>query len=100
MIYRVRTINLQAEHASARDATVRAAAYATEHFPGIQVEILDNIAGPGHQIHMVTRCVSLAALEAYEAQRKLDSGWQALVEEFRALAPGVDTVDYLYRVVA
>ena len=72
MIYRVRTINLQAEHASARDATVRAAAYATEHFPDIQVEILENIAGPGHQIHMVTRCVSLAVLEAYEAQRKLE----------------------------
>ena len=100
MIYRMRTINLRAEHAPARDAAVRAAAYASEHFPDIQVEILENIAGPGHQIHMVTRCVSLAALEAYEAQRKSDSGWQVLVEEFRSLAPGVDTVDYLYRTVA
>jgi hypothetical protein len=100
MIYRVRTINLRAEHASARDATVRAAAYATEHFPGIQVEILENIAGPQHQIHMVTGCMSLAALETYEAQRKSDSGWQALIEEFRSLTPGVASVDYLYRTVA
>jgi hypothetical protein len=100
MIYRVRTINLRAENTSAREVTVRAAAYATEHFPGIQVEILENIAGPRHQIHMVTRCVSLAALETYEAQRKSDSGWQALVEEFRALAAEINSVDYLYRTVA
>jgi|GEM_PF-1734175 len=43
MIYRVRTINLRAENTSARDAAVRAATYATAHFPGIQVEILENI---------------------------------------------------------
>ncbi len=101
MIYRVRTINLiPAKASAAREVACRAAAYATEHFSGINLEIMENVAGPQHQMHMVTRCESLAALEAYEAKRQTDAGWQALVEDFRALSAAVDTVDYLYRTAA
>ena len=60
MIYRIYTMNLIPEKAAAaRDVAVRGAAYATEHFEGIDVEILENVAGPQGQIHMVTRCESL-----------------------------------------
>lgn len=50
--------------------------------------------------HCVTRCDSLAALEAYEAQRKSDTGWLALVEEVNALQATVEAVDQIYRVLA
>src|SRR4051812_43393913 len=98
MIYRVRTITLSRdEKGPAIEVTVRAPAYVTAHFPGIELEILENVAGPLNQIHMVTHCASLAALEAYETKRKTDSGWQALIEEFGQLAPGAESVDHLYR---
>jgi hypothetical protein len=101
VICRVRTINLvPAKASAAREVARRAAAYATEHFSEVNVEILENIAGPQHQMHMVTRCESLAALEAYETKRQTDAGWQALVEDFQTVSAAVDTVDYLYRTAA
>jgi hypothetical protein len=51
-------------------------------------------------MHMVTRCESLAALEAYETKRQTDAGWQALVEDFQTVSAAGDTVDYLYRTAA
>ncbi|MCE7983392.1 MAG: hypothetical protein DYG89_19640 [Caldilinea sp. CFX5] len=56
-------------------------------------------AGRHQQIHMVTRCDSLAALESYETQRKTDAGWLALTEEANALQATVETVDQIYRVI-
>ena len=101
MIYRVRTMKLNPEKAAAaREVAAKAASYATGHFPGIEVQILENIAGSLHQIHMVTRCQSLAALEAYEAERQLDAEWQVLIAEYRSLAATVDTIDQLYRTVS
>lgn len=101
MIYRIRTMNLVPEKASAvRDVALRAAAYASERFEGIEVEILENVAGQLGQIHMVTRCASLAALEAYEAERREDAGWMALVEEVHSLFGAEKTVDHLLRTVA
>ena len=101
MIYRVRTMKLNPEKAAAaREVAARAASYATGHFPGIEVHLLENIAGPLHQIHMVTRCQSLAALEVYEAERQLDAEWQALTAEYQSLDATVDTVDHLYRTCA
>ena len=101
MIYRARTITLlPAKAAAYRAVVVRAAAYLSEHYPAVQVEILENVAGPHHQVHMVTRCDSLAALETYEAQRKDDAGWLALIEEASVLQGSLDTVDHLYRVVS
>ena len=100
MIYRSRTMNLIPQKSTAvRDVSVRAAAYVNEHYPGIHVEILENIAGDRQQIHMVTRCDSLAALEAYEAQRLEDPGWMALVEEVVGLEGTTGTVDSLCRVI-
>ena len=101
MIYRARTMTLIPAKADAiRDVCVRAAAYVNEHFPGIHVEILENIAGSLDDIHMVTRCESLAALEAYEEKRKSDAGWMALVAEVQAVAGVSKIVDSLYRVVS
>lgn len=100
MIYRARTMTLIPAKADAvRAVCVRAAAYVNEHFPGIHVEILENIAGSLDDIHMVTRCESLAALEAYEAERQTDAGWNALVAEVQAVAGATDMVDRLYRVI-
>jgi hypothetical protein len=100
MIYRVRTLKLIPDKKStASNVACSAAEYVTEHFSGINVEILENISGSLHQIHMITRCESLAALEAYEANRQTDAGWLRLVEEFRALNAVVDQVDRLYRAV-
>ncbi len=100
MIYRARTMTLiPAKAAAVRDVTVRAAAYVNEHYPGIRVEILENIAGIVDQIHMVTRCESLAAFEAYEEQRKADAGWNALVAEVQAVAGIAESADRLFRVV-
>ncbi len=101
MIYRARTVTLlPAKAAAYRAVVVRAAAYLSEHYPAVHVEILENVAGPQHQIHMVTRCNSLAALETYEAERKDDAGWLALIEEARLLQGSLDTVDHLYRVIS
>ena len=100
MIYRVRTMTLiPAKAAAVREVAVRAAAYVNERYPGIHVEILENISGPNDQIHMVTRCDSLAALEAYEEQRKTDAGWNALVAEVQRVAGATESVDRLFRVV-
>ena len=101
MIYRVRTISLTSGTTEdARALASKAAAYATEHFADVTVEILTNIAGPQHQIHMVTRCQSLAALETYEERRKEDAGWLALVEEWHTRQLGGESVDRLYRSVS
>jgi len=52
MIYRIRTMNLVPTKADAvRDVAIRAAAYVTATYPGIQVETLENIAGEQRQIH-------------------------------------------------
>jgi len=100
MIYRSRTMTLDKAKANAmRDVCVRAAAYVNEHFPGIHVEILENVAGSLDDIHMVTRCASQAALEAYEAERQTDAGWNALVAEVQAIAGATATIDRLYRVI-
>lgn len=100
MIYRARTMNLLAGKADAvRAVSLRAAAYANTHYPGIHVEILENIAGIQDQIHMVTRCESLAALEAYEAKRSHDPGWLAFVTEVTEIQGTTDVVDNLYRVL-
>lgn len=101
MIYRARTITLLPEKATAyRAVVVRAAAYLSQHYPGVHVEILENVAGPQHQVHMVTRCDSLAALESYEAARKDDAGWLAIMAEGRAVQGTIETVDHLYRVIS
>ena len=100
MIYRARTMNLLAGKADAvRAVSLRAAAYVNAHYPDIHVEILENIAGVRDQIHMVTRCESLAALEAYEAQRAHDPGWLALVTEVTEIQGTREVVDNLYHVL-
>lgn len=101
MIYRARTMDLLPEQAAAVCAvSLRAAAYVNAHYPGIRIEILENVAGRRDQIHMVTACSSLAALEAYEAQRAADPEWVALTHAVEALRGIVGMVDNLYRVLA
>lgn len=99
MIYRARTLNLtRSKISEAHALMLKAAAYLNENFPDITVEVLRNIGGPVNQIHMVTSCASLAVLEEYEAERQLDVGWLALLEEWRALdAEACTAVDHLYR---
>ena len=100
MIYRARTMNLLADKAAAvRAVSLRAAAYVNAHYPNIHVEILENIAGIREQIHMVTRCESLAALEAYEVQRAHDPGWLALVAKVTEIQGTTEVVDNLYHVL-
>jgi len=100
MIYRARTMNLLADKAAAvRAVSLRAASYVNAHYPDIHVEILENIAGIREQIHMVTRCESLAALEAYEVQRAHDPGWLALVAEVTEIQGTTEVVDNLYHVL-
>ena len=101
MIYRARTMTVSPQTTEAvRDVSVRAAAYVNGKYPEIHVEILENIAGPHHQIHMVTRCESLAALEAYDQRRLGDADWMALVGEVNAIQGITLVSDALYRVIA
>lgn len=96
-IYRFRTVDLAPAKASAaRDVMVRAAAYLTAQYPEVRVEILRAVDGPPHQLHMVTRCASMGALDAYEAARLDDAGWLALIEEYRALDAQRSTSDHFY----
>lgn len=99
MIYRVRTLNLtRTKVTEAHTLILKAAAYVNENFPGVTVEILRNVGGPVHQIHMVTCCASLEDLEEYEEERQLDTDWLALLEEWRLLdAESTTAVDHLYR---
>ena len=98
MIYRVRSLKLHlAKRFAATRTACNAAAYVNEHYPGVEVEVLENISGSLHHIHMVTRCESLAALEAYEAKRQTDTGWLKLLDEFRKHDAMVDQFDRLYR---
>lgn len=100
MIVRTRTLTVLPEKAEAyRALLIRAATYLSEQYAEIQVEILENVAGSRRQLHMVTRCDSLAALERYEKERKDDADWLALIEEAQALQATVDEVDHLYRVI-
>ena len=100
MIYRVRTLNVITEKSEAYQALlVRAASHLSAQYSGVQVEILENIAGSRRQLHMVTRCDSLAALEAYEVDRKADATWQAMTQEAQTLQATTDATDALYRVV-
>lgn len=101
MIYRIRTLNVHAEKEEAyRVLIVRAAAYLSEHFPAVKVEIVENVTGPLRQYHMVTRCDSLATLEACEAARKADAGWLAMTEESCQLRGSSDATQQLYRSVS
>lgn len=99
MIYRVRTLNLTRTKVSEAHALIlKLAAYVNENFPGITVEILRNVGGPVHQIHLITCCASLEDLEEYEEERQLDTDWLAWVEEWRRLdAESADAVDQFYR---
>ena len=100
MIYRVRTLTVIPEKKKAyQELIVRAATHLSEQYAGVQVEILENIAGSLRQLHMVTRCDSLAALEAYEKDRQTDADWQALINEAEVLQATTDSNDQLYRVV-
>jgi hypothetical protein len=100
MIYRVRTMTLLTEQAAAvRAVALRAAAHVNACYPGIRVEVLENVAGRRDQIHMLTACSSLAALEAYEAQRAADREWNALAEAAEALHGIHSMVDNIYRVL-
>lgn len=99
-IYRFRTVNLAPEKESAaRDVMVRAASYLTAHYPEVRVEILSNVDGPPHQLHMVTRCTSLGVLDAYEAARGEDAEWLTLLQNYRELGADIATVDRLYQIV-
>ena len=99
-IYRFRTVELAAEkEAAAQDVMVRAAAYLTAHYPGVQVKILRTVDGLPHELHMVTRCASLGDLDTYETARADDVGWLALLEEYRALDAQRGTSDCFYELV-
>ena len=101
MIYRARTITLGGVNiGEAKHIMVRAAAYLNENYPEIDVEILENIGGPLQQLHMVTKCNSLAALEAYEEKRQGDAEWNAILAEWNAFAVGSTTEDHLYRIIS
>ena len=101
MIYRVRTINLDlGKTTEAKQLTTKAATYISRNYADITVEVLENVTGSLHQIHMVTRCNSLGALEAYEEKRQTDPKWQALLEEWEQLAAHVGDADRLYRTVS
>ena len=99
MIYRVRTLTLTRAKVTAAHALIlKMAVYVNENFPGVTVEILRNVGGPVHQIHMITCCASLEDLEEYEEEWQLDTDWLALLEEWRLLdAEATATVDQLYR---
>ncbi|MCB0187628.1 MAG: hypothetical protein KDE31_25340 [Caldilineaceae bacterium] len=99
-IYRVRTVDLAAEKASAaREVMVRAAAHLTARYPEIHVEILHKMADPSHRLHMVTRCASKEALAVYEAARTDDTGWLALLEAYQRLNAQTSAVDSIYELV-
>lgn len=99
MIYRVRTLTLtRAKVTEAHALILKVAAYVNENFPGVTVEILRNVGGPVHQIHMITCCASLEDLEEYEEEWQLDTDWLALLEEWRRLdAEFAAAEDQLYR---
>ena len=96
-IYRFRTVELAVEKkAAAQDVMIRAAAYLTAHYAGVQVKILRTVDNPSHELHMVTRCATLGDLDTYEAARSDDVGWLALLEEYRALDAQLGTSDHFY----
>ena len=99
MIYRVRTLNLTRTKVSeAHTLILKLAAYVNENFPGVTVEILRNVGGPVHQLHLITCCASLEDLEEYEEERQLDRDWLAWLEEWRRLdAESAAAIDQLYR---
>ena len=99
MVYRVRTLTLTRTKVTEAHALIlRVAAYVNANFPGVTVELLRNVGGPVHQIHMITCCASLEDLEEYEEEWQLDTEWLALLEEWRLLdAESTDAMDQLYR---
>lgn len=100
MIYRIRTITLARKELSQSQAHfVDAANYVNSKYPEVTSEILLNISGSLNEIHWLTKCDSLATLEAYEAKRDQDPEWQAIVQKWIAESSPQDIVDNFYEIV-
>ena len=70
--------------AQATAATVKAAQYSKEKYPGVvDAQVLSNISGKQHRLHLVIYYESFAALGERRAKNVADAQWQEIVAEAR-----------------
>lgn len=101
MIYRIRTITLtRKEIIQSKSVFIDAANYVNSKYPEVTSEILINISGSLNQIHWLTKCDSLATLEAYEEKRNQDPEWLTIAQKWFAEASPQDMVDNFYEVMS
>jgi len=78
----------------AQEATIKAAQYSKEKYPGVvDAQVLSNISGRQHRLHLVIYYESFAVLEERRAQNPADAEWQKIVAEARD-ALNFDASDY------
>lgn len=75
----------------------KAAAYITDKYSELTVQIMENINGPVNQLHWVESWDTLAPWEEYAKQVDADSGWQALLAEGGGLFDADSIVRKWYR---
>jgi hypothetical protein len=100
MVYLVRSARAQQGRAQAAlPFIVGVANYLKEHYPEVSVEVLRNINGPIHQVHLVVRYESLAVLEATRDKLDNDDDYQELVGAFQSIFVLDSAVDNIYETV-
>ena len=98
MITFVRTANIHDGKAQEAMAwAVKIATYISQN-PGMNVQVMRNVAGLVSQVHWVANFASLAEFEASVAKIVADAGYQQLLAEGQAggLFAASSTVDNLY----
>ena len=95
MICTVHSIPIkQGKVAEAQETVVKAAQYSNEKYPGVvDAQVLSNISGRQHRIHLVIYYESYAALGDRKAQNAEDAQWKEIVAEAKE-ALNFDESDY------
>ena len=85
--------------AEAKSITLQAASYSKEHHSGVvDTQVLTNISGKQHRIHLVIYYASFAALEERRTKNDDDAQWQEIVDQARQVLDFPESEYNLYQV--
>jgi hypothetical protein len=100
MIYFMRTMTIQpGKYAEVFQWAVKVARFSNEHYPELNVQILQPVTGPAYQVHWLVSSKSLAVFKENYDRVHADPGYQELAKGWENLLVQSTWVDNFYSVV-
>ena len=87
------------ENEEAKKLLRKVAAFINQKSPGANVQILHNVDGLFHRMHLVSTYESVSAWKAAHDARQTDSGWQDLLAQGREVLDFSSIENHLFEVI-